>query len=103
MMIVFVDLKRLVKEGFLHYMGLFFIKPFEHNSPFYRLMIAQCLQEEMQFISNEALFLPKSTVKHLLSAGGISCAVDFVDSLDNKPYFGTHEIDNQNPIRQSPR
>lgn len=26
--------------------------PFEHNDPFDRLMIAQCLQEEMAFISN---------------------------------------------------
>jgi PIN domain nuclease of toxin-antitoxin system len=31
--------------------------PFEHNDPFDRIMIAQCLQEEMKFISNEALFL----------------------------------------------
>ena len=31
--------------------------PFEHNDPFDRLMIAQCLQENMTFVSNEALFL----------------------------------------------
>lgn len=31
--------------------------PFEHNDPFDRLMIAQCLQENMVFVSNEALFL----------------------------------------------
>jgi PIN domain nuclease of toxin-antitoxin system len=31
--------------------------PFEHNDPFDRLLIAQCLQEDMAFISNEALFL----------------------------------------------
>lgn len=31
--------------------------PFEHNDPFDRLMIAQCLQENIAFISNEALFL----------------------------------------------
>ena len=31
--------------------------PFEHNDPFDRLMIAQCLQEDMTFVSNEALFL----------------------------------------------
>jgi PIN domain nuclease of toxin-antitoxin system len=30
---------------------------FEHNDPFDRLMIAQCLEEDMAFISNEALFL----------------------------------------------
>ncbi|MFZ2727538.1 MAG: type II toxin-antitoxin system VapC family toxin [Methylococcaceae bacterium] len=31
--------------------------PFEHNDPFDRLMIAQCLQEDIAFVSNEALFL----------------------------------------------
>jgi PIN domain nuclease of toxin-antitoxin system len=31
--------------------------PFEHNDPFDRLLIAQCLQEDLKFISNEALFL----------------------------------------------
>jgi PIN domain nuclease of toxin-antitoxin system len=31
--------------------------PFEHNDPFDRIMIAQCLQDEIAFISNEELFL----------------------------------------------
>lgn len=31
--------------------------PFEHNDPFDRLMIAQCLQDQIAFISNEVLFL----------------------------------------------
>ena len=31
--------------------------PFEHNDPFDRLMIAQCLEDEIAFISNEVLFL----------------------------------------------
>lgn len=30
--------------------------PFEHRDPFDRLMISQCLFEEMTFITNEALF-----------------------------------------------
>lgn len=31
--------------------------PFEHNDPFDRLLIAQCLVDDLMFISNEALFL----------------------------------------------